>query len=102
MFVLSPELLLQDATWFTGTKAALTAFVGMYAVGTAVVGFIDRRIPWIIRAVLAGSGLLLLNAELTTDLIGLGVFSAIFFWQWWTGAHKRRRTPVTAAVSGDA
>jgi TRAP transporter 4TM/12TM fusion protein len=95
MFVLSPELLLQDATWFTGTKAALTAFVGMYAVGTAVVGFIDRRIPWFIRAVLAGSGLLLLNAELTTDLIGLGVFSAIFFWQWWTGAHKRRKTPAT-------
>jgi TRAP transporter 4TM/12TM fusion protein len=96
MFVLSPELLLQDATWFTGTKAALTALVGMYAVGTAVVGFIDRRLNWLARIALAGSGLLLLNAELTTDLVGLAAFAGIFFWQWWTGAHTRRRQAVTA------
>jgi TRAP-type uncharacterized transport system fused permease subunit len=61
-----------------------------------VVGFIDRKIPWYVRAVLAASGLLLLNAELTTDLIGLGVFGTIFFWQWWTGARARRRAPVPA------
>jgi TRAP transporter 4TM/12TM fusion protein len=96
MFVLSPVLLMEDWTWFLGPKAAVTALVGMYAVGTAVVGFIDRKIPWYVRAVLAGSGLLLLNAELTTDLIGLGVFGTIFFWQWWTGARARRRAPVPA------
>ncbi len=99
MFVLSPELLLQDATWFTGTKAALTALIGMYAVGTAVVGFIDRRLNWLIRLVLAGSGLLLLNAELTTDLAGLAVFTVIFVWQWWTGARARRR--VAAGLPAD-
>ncbi len=96
MFVLSPELLLWEATWFTGTKAAITALVGMYAVGTAVVGYIDRRLNWAVRAVLAGSGLLLLNAELTTDMIGFGVFAAIFIWQWWTGSRARRHAARTA------
>jgi TRAP-type uncharacterized transport system fused permease subunit len=38
MFVLSPELLLIDATWFTGTTAVITAVAGAYCVGTAVVG----------------------------------------------------------------
>lgn len=91
MFVLSPELLLQDATWFTGTKAVLTALVGMYAVGTAVVGFIDRPVNWLVRVALAATGLLLLNAELTTDLIGLAAFVGLFGWQWWTGGLARRR-----------
>jgi len=54
-----------------------------------------------VRIVLAGSGLLLLNAELTTDLIGLGVFSAIFFWQWRTGAHARRRAARAGVESAD-
>jgi TRAP transporter 4TM/12TM fusion protein len=98
MFVLSPQLLLQEATWFTGTKAAITALVGVYAVGTAVVGFIDRRLQWWARLVLIGAGLLLLRAELATDLIGLAVFAVVFFWQWWTGPRHRRRTETAAAA----
>ena len=97
MFVLSPQLLLVDATWFTGTKAALTAIVGIFCIGTAVVGFIDRKLNGLARLALAGTGLLLLQAELTTDLIGLAVFAAIFTWQWWTGPRSRRRTAAAAA-----
>jgi TRAP transporter 4TM/12TM fusion protein len=92
MFVLTPQLLLQDVTWFTGTKAALTALFGVFAIGTAVVGYIDRRIPWGPRLVLLASGLMLLVADLTTDLIGLAVFLTIIGWQWWTGPRARRRT----------
>jgi TRAP transporter 4TM/12TM fusion protein len=94
MFVLTPQLLLQDVTWFTGTKAAVTALVGVYAVGTAVVGFIDRGIPWPVRVVLLGSGLMLLVADLTTDLIGLTIFLSVLGWQWWTGPRSRRTVPV--------
>ncbi len=92
MFVITPQLLLQDVTWFTGTKAALTALLGVYAVGTAVVGFIDRAIPWYVRIVLLGSGLMLLVADLTTDLAGLVVFAAIMFWQWRTSEKRGART----------
>jgi len=99
MFVLTPQLLLQDVTWFTGTKAALTALLGVYAVGTAVVGFIDRKLPWSARIVLLAGGLMLLVADLTTDLTGLVVFSAIMAWQWWTGPRAKRRDAARAAVS---
>lgn len=97
MFVLTPQLLLQDVNWFTGTKAALTALFGVFAVGTAVVGFIDRKLPAGIRVILAGSGLLLLVADLTTDLIGLVVFAAVMTWQWWTGPRARRQVPAGIA-----
>lgn len=90
MFVLSPELLLVDATWFTGVKAALTALIGIFCIGTAVVGYIERRINGYVRGLLAATGLLLLQAELATDLFGLTVFLAIFAWQWWTGPRGRR------------
>jgi TRAP transporter 4TM/12TM fusion protein len=96
MFVLSPELLLWEATWFTGTKAVITALIGIYCVGTAVVGHIDRALNLGMRALLVGAGLLLLYSHLTTDLIGLAIFAAVFTWQWWTGPRARRRVaPAT-------
>lgn len=97
MFVLTPQLLLQDVTWFTGTKAAATALLGVFAVGTAVVGFIDRRLPWVVRVVLLAAGLMLLVADLTTDLAGLLIFAAIMVWQWWTGPRAKRLASQSTA-----
>ena len=89
MFVLSPELLLVDVTWFTGTKAVITALVGIYCVSAAVVGYIDRPLSLLLRGVLAATGLLLLYGELTTDIIGLGGFVVVFAYQWWSGRRMR-------------
>ena len=94
MFVLAPQLLLHEWDWFLGPKALITALVGIYAVGTAVVGYIDRGINSGVRVLLGAAGIALLYGELTTDLIGLAVFAVIFFWQWWTGGRARRRSAV--------
>ena len=94
MFVAAPQLLLYEWTWFLGPKAVITAVVGIYAVGTAVVGHIDRNLNYAARGLLAASGLLLLYGDLTTDLVGLGVFSVVYVWQWWTGPRARRRAPA--------
>jgi TRAP transporter 4TM/12TM fusion protein len=99
MFFMSPQLLLLEWDWFFGPKALVTALVGIFAVGTAVVGFIDRGLSPPIRLLLLGSGLLLLYGELITDIIGLAVFALIFFWQWWTGARVRRRDARDAAAT---
>jgi TRAP transporter 4TM/12TM fusion protein len=96
LFVLSPELLLWEATWFTGTKAVITALIGIYCVGTAVVGHIDRGLNPLMRLLLLGAGLLLLYSHLTTDVVGLAIFVAVFSWQWWTGPRARRTAPATA------
>ncbi len=102
MFVLTPELLLLEGDWFTIPKAIITAIIGIYAVATAVVGYIDRGINLALRGVLAGSGLLLMYGELMTDLIGLALFAAIFFWQWWTGGRARKLAARTGAADAGA
>src|SRR5690606_19666409 len=89
MFLLSPELLLQDATWVTGSLAALTAFAGIFLLGVAVVGFIDRKLNPAVRVVLAACGLMLLHANPMVDVVGIVVGGGIVFWQWWTGPRAR-------------
>ncbi len=101
MFVLSPVLLLQDWTWFEGPKAILTALIGIYCVGTAMVGHIDRSLNWLVRGLLVAFGLMLLYAHLTTDLLGLAGFAAIFFWQWWTGPRARREAERNTVVGAE-
>ena len=73
----------------TGTKAVITALVGIYCVSAAVVGYSDRPLSLLLRGVLAATGLLLLYGELTTDSVGLGGFVVVFVYQWWSGRRMR-------------
>ncbi len=98
MFVLSPQLLLEEATIAQGVLAAISALIGITAVGLAVVGYIDRRINWLIRAVLLASGLSLLSADPLLDAAGLITFIAIYLWQRVTGDIGRRREQQAAAA----
>lgn len=96
MFLFSHELLLQGATWVTGTVAFLTAVVGIVCVGVAVVGYIDRKINPAVRLALAAAGLMLLHGAVSVDVIGLVIAVAVFSWQWWTGPHARRQARAAA------
>lgn len=81
MFVLSPELLMVDATVGTFALALGSAVLGMFSLGTAVVGYIDRRLSWVERFLLLASGLGLLHVGIVSDIIGLAVFAGIYFYQ---------------------
>ncbi|MBO8137852.1 MAG: TRAP transporter permease [Desulfotomaculum sp.] len=91
MFVLSPELLMVNATPATFILALGTAILGMLSLGTAVVGYIDRRLTIVERLLLIASGLGLLYAHLTTDIIGLAVFLSIFIYQKYISYKEKRR-----------
>lgn len=81
MFVLSPQLLMVDATLVTFARALGTAILGMFCLGTAMAGFIDRRLSVVERFLLIAAGLGLLYAGIYSDLIGLAVFAAIYVYQ---------------------
>ena len=102
MFVLSPELLLWDATWGTAVPAIVTALIGVYALGLAVVGHIHRDVNWLVRIGLAVAGLSLLHGDVRTDLAGFALLGGIYFWQWWTGPHAEGRElrELAAATQG--
>ncbi|OEF96904.1 hypothetical protein BHF71_04030 [Vulcanibacillus modesticaldus] len=83
LFVLSPELLLiaTDSSIISLLLAIATAFIGMYGIGTAVIGFIEKKLTFIERILLLAAGLGLVYANWTFDLFGLLVVGTIFIYQ---------------------
>ncbi|MCL4425172.1 MAG: TRAP transporter permease [Firmicutes bacterium] len=81
IFVLSPSLLLINATWGGVIHIAATATLGMIGVGTGVVGYLTARLTWYERVMLFAGGLLLIDPGLATDLIGAVLLSAAYLLQ---------------------
>lgn len=77
MFVLSPVLLMVDATVPAMLSATLTALIGMVALSSALIGYLaDNCRAWE-RVVLIVGGLLLINPGFVTDVVGVVLFAAI-------------------------
>lgn len=81
IFVLSPELLMINATLFTVIYTALTAILGMWGASIAMVGFCQNllNIPQRLMFFLGGIGMII-PGEIT-DAIGVGLILAAYFWQ---------------------
>ncbi|MBD8505415.1 TRAP transporter fused permease subunit [Hoyosella sp. G463] len=73
LFVISPELLLQDVNWGQGILAIVSSLAGVFFLGIAVVGFLHERISWAGRAVLGAAGLMLVHYGVLTDVAGLAL-----------------------------
>lgn len=74
MFVLSPELLMIDTTWYQLIWVIFTAIAGMMAIGAGVIGYWLRKLAWYERILGIVGGLMLIYPEGMTDMIGLGLF----------------------------
>ena len=81
IFVANPQLLLIGATPVGIVQAALTAMVGMVAIGSGLTGFLVTRLHWIERLLLVAAGLLLVDPGLVTDIIGVVVLGGIAAFQ---------------------
>ncbi|WP_187774177.1 TRAP transporter permease [Lolliginicoccus suaedae] len=73
LFVISPELLLQDVNWGQGILAMVSSLAGVFFLGIAVVGFLHERISWAERAALGAAGLMLVHYGVFTDVTGLAI-----------------------------
>ncbi|WP_404331262.1 TRAP transporter permease [Mesobacillus maritimus] len=74
MFVLSPELLMIDTTWYYLIWVVFTAIAGMMAIGAGIIGYWLRPLTWYERIIGLAGGLMLIYPEGMTDILGLGVF----------------------------
>ncbi|MBY0120985.1 TRAP transporter permease [Bacillus sp. S/N-304-OC-R1] len=75
MFVLSPELLMIDTTWYNLIWVVATALAGMTAIGAGVIGYWYRKLVWYERIIAISAGLLLIDPNGFTDIVGLGLFA---------------------------
>ncbi|WP_455656191.1 TRAP transporter permease [Phascolarctobacterium sp.] len=81
IFVLSPELLMIDATPFTITFACTTAIIGMWGVSIAMIGFCQSKLNALQRLLFFIGGLNMIIPGAVTDAIGVVILAVAFFWQ---------------------
>ena len=96
IFVLSPEILMINATPWGIAQTTITAIMGMIGVGAAVEGWYWTRMSWWERITILAGGLLLIVPGTTTDLIGLGLMALITVIQYY-----RTRTAKTVTTPSD-
>lgn len=81
MFVYSPSLLLQDDHYVQTAMSVVTALVGVFALGTSVVGYWRDHLKLWERILLFGAALLLIKGGLLTDLSGFAVLALVLVLQ---------------------
>ena len=83
IFALNPAMLLIDTTAFAIALLVVTSLVGMFGVASALNGFLLRKIDWPLRLLLAAGGLMMMDPQPLTDVIGLVLLAACIAWQKW-------------------
>lgn len=81
IFVLSPEILMIDATVVTITFSAITALIGMWGVSIAMIGFCENLLSVVQRVLFFIGGLCMIIPGMITDVAGIAVLAAAYFWQ---------------------
>jgi len=74
IFVLSPVILMIDATPLALVQTLITAMVGMIALSSSLIGHLVTDMNMLERVVLFGGGLLMIIPGAVTDLGGLAIF----------------------------
>lgn len=92
IFVLSPVLLMIDATTGTLAAAAVTAVLGMVALSSSMIGYLADNCSKPERLLLFVGGLLMIQPGAVTDMIGAAIFIAILMLQ-----IKRKRSKKAEA-----
>ncbi len=93
IFVLSPTLLMINATPLTVLWSTCTALVGMIGLSTAMIGYFLAPVSMPIRILFFLGGLMLIDPGVYTDAVGAGVLGALMFFQY----LKRKRTAASKA-----
>ncbi|SFR05682.1 TRAP transporter permease [Desulfoscipio geothermicus] len=81
MFVLSPVLLMENATLFKLVIVIVAAMLGMFCISVSLAGFMEKKLSIIERVLLIPAGLALVNPWLLSDLFGLVILAAVFLYQ---------------------
>ncbi|MCI6283320.1 TRAP transporter permease [Selenomonas sp.] len=81
MFVLSPVILMIDATIPGLVMTTLTAIIGMIALSSALIGYLADSCRIYERIILAAGGLLLIDPGAVTDLTGIALFAIVLLSQ---------------------
>lgn len=82
MFCYSPEMLLIDTTPARVAQIAVTSFIGVFALSTALEGYSFRMMSMPARLIIAAGGLFLIHPGGWTDAVGLSIVALSLIYQY--------------------
>ena len=82
IFAFNEKMLIIGAQWYDVVQIVATALIGMIGVGVALEGYGSRHANALQRLMFLVGGLLLIDAGLTTDIIGIALIALGCLWQW--------------------
>ena len=88
IFCLNPQMLFIDAVPAKVVLIIVTSLIGIFGVAAALNGFLFRPIPWPLRIVIATAGLLMMDPNVITDIIGIVLFALVFSYQYLAGRKR--------------
>ncbi len=91
IFCLNPQMLFIDAVPAKVILIIVTSLFGIFGVAAALNGYLFRPIPWPLRIVIAAAGLLMMDPNTATDIIGVVLFALVVLFQF-LAARKRGQT----------
>ncbi|MEI3607281.1 TRAP transporter permease [Pseudogracilibacillus sp. SE30717A] len=93
MFVLQPELLMIDTTFFEIVLILATAIAGMIAIGAGMIGYWYTKLNWIFRIISLVGGLMLMYPGLYTDIGGIVIFAFMLITQFISNRNQSKGEP---------
>ena len=81
IFVLSPVVLMIDATPVGLITVLLTSIIGMVGLSAAMIGCLVKPMHWLERLLMFVGGLLMIQPGLVTDMVGFLLLASVFFVQ---------------------
>ena len=93
VFALSPTMLLVNVTsaWQV-ILIVITSLLGIFGVSAALEGYAMSHMNWIQRILSAAGGLLLIDPDTITDVLGIALLAVMVIWQYAQTKHVRRKT----------
>lgn len=78
IFCLNPAMLFIDTTVLEVIQVIITSFLGMFAIASAIEGYMFRVLGPVPRILLAIAGLMMMYPGTVTDIIGIAAIAVIF------------------------
>ncbi|MCL4466174.1 MAG: hypothetical protein M1389_09125 [Chloroflexi bacterium] len=78
---MAPQLTLLGYDALSGAMAAVTAILGVLALGIGLFGWLMTDVPWWQRLPLLAAALLLITPGWETDLAGFAILAAVYWHQ---------------------
>ncbi|UFJ62805.1 TRAP transporter permease [Brevibacillus sedimenti] len=96
IFVLSPQLLLIDTTFWESVWVLITSTLGMIGVGAGLIGFWMSKLNPLERILAVSGGVLAVMPGLATDLSGFALLALVFGLSYFRGRKENQQIQIAS------